>query len=251
MTRWLTPRRLVRALGASTLLLLLALAGGPADAAAAPAPWKAVLVAGDNAEPVFDNAVAAIAGWLAGLGVKPGDIHRFSASPPAHDPSVEPASARRVLQAIADLAARPGQRCLIFLTSHGKRDDGLYLAYRGEFLTPAELARALALGCAAAPSVVIVSSCYSGAFSEGAMQAATRIILTAARADRPSFGCAAGRTYTVFDECLLATLAHQRSWRATYRRNLLCVRRREKSLAVLPSRPQAFFGSAVRALAVR
>ncbi|HLY46293.1 MAG TPA: C13 family peptidase [Stellaceae bacterium] len=248
MTRSPAPRRLAQAL--ATGALLLSLAGGPAGAAA-PAPWKAVLVAGDNAEPVFDNAVAAVALWLAGRGVKPGDIHRFSASPPARDPSIEPASGRRVLQAIADLAARPGERCLIFMTSHGKRDEGLWLAYRGEFLTPAELARALALGCAAAPSVVIVSSCYSGAFSEGAMQAANRIILTAARADRPSFGCAAGYTYTVFDECLLATLAHQRSWRATYRRNLRCVQRREKSLAVLPSRPQAFFGAAVRTLTLR
>jgi Peptidase C13 family len=214
------------------------------------AEWKVVLVAGDNAEPVFDNAVGAVARWLAERGVRPAEIHRLSASPRTRDPTVEPASARRILQRIADLAAQPGQRCLVYLTSHGERGAGVWLAYRSEFLTPAELARALSLGCAAAPTVVIISSCYSGAFSSGPMRAPNRIILTAARADRPSFGCQANRTYTVFDECLLATLPRAPTWRATYDRNAACVHRHEKWLNVLPSRPQAFFGAAVRNLAI-
>jgi peptidase C13-like protein len=234
-------------------LLALLLPGFVRAAAAAPArgDWKAVLVAGDNAQPVFDNAVTAITRWLLQRGVPAANIHRLSASPRADEPTVEPATARRVLQGVAGLAARPGERCFVFITSHGQRDEGVFLAYRAEFLTPAELAQALALGCGAVPSVTIVSSCYSGAFSAAPMQAPNRIVLTAARADRPSFGCQADRTYTVFDECLLASLPHAATWRATFTVNTGCVGRREKWLNVLPSQPQAFFGTKVRDLPVR
>jgi len=213
--------------------------------------WQVVLVAGDNAQPVFDNAVDALAGWLVERGVPSSDIHRLSASPALRDPSVEPASAERVLQRIAALRTRPGAGCLVFITSHGQRGEGIWLAHSGEYLRPAVLAQALSIGCSAAPTVVILSSCYSGAFTAGVMRAENRIILTAARADRPSFGCQANRTYTVFDECLLAALPRAPTWRAVYAHSLRCVQAREKQLQVLPSQPQASFGAAVRDLAIR
>jgi hypothetical protein len=220
-------------------------------AAAAASPWQAVLVAGDNAQPVFDNAVDALAHWLADRGEESFDIHRLSASPAPHDASVEPASAERVLQRIAALRVRPSAGCLVFITSHGQRDEGIWLAYSGEYLRPAVLAQALSIGCSAVPTVVILSSCYSGAFSVGVMRADNRIILTAARADRPSFGCQADRTFTVFDECLLAALPRAPTWRAVYALSFACVRNRERRLQLLPSQPQASFGAAVRDLAVR
>jgi len=111
------------------------------------------------------------------------------------------------------------------------------------------LARALSVGCRKAPTVVIISACYSGAFT--AMRAPNRIILTAARPDRPSFGCQADRTYTVFDECLLGALPQAATWRGVRDDTLGCVRLRERELGVLPSQPQAFFGKAVRKLMVR
>jgi hypothetical protein len=209
-----------------------------------------VLVAGDNAQPVFDNAVNALAHWLAGQGVAIADIHRLSASPGPTDPTVEPASAPRILQRIASLRVRPGEGCLVFITSHGNRGEGIWLGYGGEHLTPASLASALSAGCGAAPTVVIVSSCYSGTFAAGPMRAENRIILSAARADRPSFGCQADRTYTVFDECLLSALPRSPNWRAVYAASLRCVQTREKQLSVLASQPQASFGAAVRDLAV-
>jgi hypothetical protein len=221
----------------------------------AASPWQAVLVAGDDAQPVFDNAVDAFARWLGAGGVPISDIHRLSASPAPRDSSVdrgvEPASAERITQRIASLRARPGAGCLIFITSHGQEGRGIWLAYSEEFLEPASLARALSIGCAGVPSVVIVSSCYSGAFTQGAMRAENRVILSAARADRPSFGCQADRTYTVFDECLLAALPRAPTWRAVYAASLGCVRARERQLHVLASQPQAWFGAAVRDLAVR
>jgi hypothetical protein len=74
--------------------------------------------------------------------------------------------------------------------------------------------------------------------------------MTAARADRPSFGCQADRTYTVFDECLLAALPRARLWRGVFDLSRACVRQRERQMGVLPSEPRHFFGNKVRDLAV-
>ena len=240
------PRQIVRF--CTVALLLLSPAAGVAAPAEA-AGWQAVLVAGDNAEPVFDNAVAAVGRWLFARGVAAGDIHRLSANAPPGDPGVEPATARNILDRIASLRPGRGQQCLVFITSHGRQNEGIWLAYSGEFLEPGALARALSAGCGEVPTVAILSSCYSGSFT--AMRAPNRVIITAARADRPSFGCQADRTYTVFDECLLAALPRSATWRAAYHAEAGCVRRRERQLQVLPSQPQAFFGKAVRNLSIR
>ena len=113
-----------------------------------------------------------------------------------------------------------------------------------------ELAAALAQGCAAVPTVVVVSGCYTGGFAAGRMAKPNRIILTAARRDRPSFGCQAGRTYTFFDQCLLAALPHAANWQASFRRTKGCVSRQEHALGERPSQPQAYFGRAVADLSV-
>ena len=237
------PRLFIRL---SCLLLLFgAVFALPAHAAR----WQAVLVAGDNAEPVFDNAMEAMARWLVGIGVTQSDIYRLSASARPFGSTSEPASARLVLGRVAALRPERGDGCFVFITSHGQRHQGVWLAAAGEFLEPAALSRALSAGCGSAPTVVIVSACYSGSFT--AMRSPNRIIMTAARPDRPSFGCQADRTYTVFDECLLSVMPQAATWRGVYDANLACVRQRERELGVLPSQPQGFFGKRVRQLPVR
>src|SRR5437763_2780015 len=249
-TRNRPPMPLRLALFLCAALLLIVLAAGGQGAVPAGGYWQAVLAAGDRAEPVFDNAVAALSSWLTSRGVLPGDIHRLSASPARAELPAEPASAQQLLRRIASLPARPGDRCLIFVTSHGEHGEGLVLAYAEEFLTPAALANALSGGCANLPTVVIASGCYSGSFAAAPMLAPNRIILTAARADRPSFGCQADRTYTVFDECLLAALPRARLWRGVFDIAVGCVRQREAAMRVLPSQPQHFYGERVRDLPV-
>src|SRR5216683_2225421 len=83
--------------------------------------WQAVLVAGDDAQPVFDNAVDSLAQWLGTAGVPISDIHRLGASRAPRDPGIEPASAARIVQRIASLQPQPGAGCLIFITSHGQQ----------------------------------------------------------------------------------------------------------------------------------
>jgi hypothetical protein len=213
--------------------------------------WHVVLVAGDTAQPVFDNAVKAVDMWLVEHGVAPADIHRLAASARQRDPVTEPATLDRVLGRIAALRPRPGDGCFVYITSHGAHGLGVYLSRRDQMLQPTALARALAAGCGAVPTVVVISSCYSGSFARGAMAAPNRIVLTAARADRPSFGCAADRTYTDYDACLLGALPHATSWRDVFGETRDCVERREHQDDDLPSHPQAAFGAAVRDLASR
>lgn len=236
-----------------SMLLLGALGwlgAAPAGAAGGSGTWQVVLAAGDDAEPVFDNATHEMNRRLAAAGVPAGNIHRLSASAAELATGAEPATAEVLLRRIADLPARPGDQCLIFLTSHGERGSGLWLARSNRALTPDELARALSRGCAAVPTVVIVSACYSGSFATGKMARSNRIILAAARGDRPSFGCQAHRTYNFFDECLLGVLPQAATWRSVSDGTDRCVGRMEHALGAQPSEPQAYFGATVAALKV-
>jgi Peptidase C13 family len=236
---------------APACILVLSLVAGYGALAAPPVgSWQVVLAAGDDAEPVFDDAARALARRLAASGVPAANTHRLSASPAEVRRGVEPATAENLLRRIADLPARPGDGCLIFITSHGEHDAGLWLARSHRALHSEELARALSRGCAMAPTVVVVSGCYTGGFAAGAMAAPNRIILTAARRDRPSFGCQVERTYTVFDQCLLGALPHSANWQGVFAATSRCVSRQEHLLGELPSEPQAYFGSAVADMGV-
>lgn len=236
--------------GVIALCVLVGQGAALAGTATPAGSWQVVLAAGDDAEPVFDNATRAVQQRLAAAGVSASNIHRLSASAAEFGGSVEPASEHLLLQRIAELPARPGDRCLIFLTSHGERGAGLWLARSETALHPDDLARALARGCAAVPTVVVVSGCYTGGFVAGEMAKRNRVILTAARADRPSFGCQVRRTYNFFDECVLGALPKSATWRAVFDGANRCVHHMEQALGMRPSEPQAYFGAAVADLKV-
>jgi hypothetical protein len=73
--------------------------------------------------------------------------------------------------------------------------------------------------------------------------------LTAAAADRTSFGCGADDDYTYYDQCFLQQLDAARTWRQVAAGTKSCVEALERRLGVrLESRPQAFFGAAVAEL---
>jgi peptidase C13-like protein len=244
--------RLVARLPSAVLIFCLLMdQAAPGAATTNPAAkWQVVLAAGDDAEPVFDNATRTLSQRLAAAGVPATNIRRLSASAAELGAGVEPALASVLLQRIAALPARPGDRCLIFLTSHGARGAGLWLARSNTTLSPDELAQALSRGCAAVPTVVVISACYSGAFAAGKMAKPNRIVLTAARNDRPSFGCQVHRVYNFFDECLLGALPKSATWRAVFDGSKACVRHMEHALGERPSEPQAYFGATVANLNV-
>ena len=215
------------------------------QAASGSAPYVAVLIAGDGRLPVFDNAVNALNGRLLSRAlVVPGEVVRLSAT----QDGARAASLGHVLDAVGAMRPTPGQACLVFATSHGVPSSGVSLSMTGEVLSPAALDHALLRGCGSAPTVVVVSACFSGSFAAPPMDRANRTILTAARADRTSFGCGAGRTYTVYDSCLLDAMARADTWQAVHATVRACVAAEERRERVTPSLPQAAFGPAARDL---
>jgi hypothetical protein len=225
------------------LLLSLAACAATPDRSAASPRWHAVLVAGDDSLPVWDNATERMAALLGPDAV----IRRFS----DRGRGAEPADPGGVLRAIAGLRPGPGEGCLVFMTMHGAPGRGLIFAPAGLDLPPALLDRALAAGCGEAPTVAILSGCYTGLYAAAPVARPNRVILTAARPDRPSFGCGAGEVLTVYDECLLRAAGEVPLWRKIASVTGACVSRREQALRVQPSEPQAAFGDRVSDLSLR
>lgn len=232
--------------------------GVPAQSGAAPPGPKTVLVAGDDGLPVFNDAIAGLRDRLLAHGaVRRADIRLISALPDSIPASGGlPASGAglatldHVLGAIAAMRPRAGQGCLVFATSHGGKHQGLWLAASQQFLTPRMLDLALQRGCGTAPTVVVISACFSGIFAQPPMARANRVVLTAARPDRTSFGCGAGRDFTVYDACLLAALDAGGTWKDAYGSARLCVAEEERREGAFPSEPQAWFGPGVADLAL-
>jgi hypothetical protein len=110
----------------------------------------------------------------------------------------------RALRGIGRVMDPQEDLLLLFLTLHGSEDHHLVVQMPPLPLDPIDpewLSRTLdrsGLG----PQLVIVSACYSGGFLP-ALEAASRVVMTAARADRPSFGCGPDSEVTYFGRALL------------------------------------------------
>jgi hypothetical protein len=102
--------------------------------------------------------------------------------------------------------------------------------------------------CADVPSVIIVSACYSGVFIP-ALATDSRMIFTAARPDRPSFGCGADFTYTYFDQCVLEMFPNAQTFPELATEVQACVAAREElEGAAPPSEPQLYVGGRAASL---
>jgi hypothetical protein len=199
--------------------------------------WRAVLVAGDNSSPAFDNGIDTLRDRFAALGLR--NITALSASQAR---AAGLASTRNVERAIG---AGGGEACLVYMTSHGD-ESGFFLKADRRTLSPAALDQALSAGCGERPTVLVVSACHSGTFINDRMRRPNRIIFVAAAADRTSFGCGADNDYTYYDQCFLQQLDSASTWRALAEATRGCVQALERRLGMRrESRPQVFVGAAV------
>ncbi len=94
---------------------------------------------------------------------------------------------------------------LVYLTSHGSQDHK-FLLQLGNLpltqITPKELDSALSQS-GIKHQIIIISACYSGGFIEP-LRNEHRLIITAARKDRTSFGCGADSDITWFGKAFWA-----------------------------------------------
>lgn len=211
----------------------------------APKIWKAVFMTGDDSIPAFDNArIAATEKWRSdGLSA----VSQLSMDPEKVTKSVTASSAKGLDQALRKLAVKPGEGCMIWLTSHGN-EEGLYMRDQ-DVLSPETLGEILTRRCGDNPTVLIVSACHSGVFLS--LAAPNRMILTAARKDRKSFGCSIKYEYTFFDECLLRYYGKSKTFEGLFIRANICIKNREKEEdASPPSLPQVAVGSQMKRLEI-
>jgi hypothetical protein len=217
----------------------------------APAPeitWKAVLMTGDNEIDAFDNARKALKNEFVQMGVAPGNIRELSMSPAEQQRGALPSSAETLQSALLSLSVGNTDGCLIHMTSHGTRQG--FAMKDQQLLTPARLNSILDLGCGDRPTIVLVSACYSGTFVGPAMQKPNRIILTAAREDRTSFGCSPENEFTYWDGCLIDSLPQAETWLSLHRLLQRCIQAKESRGRFTPSLPQAFLADPVSDLKI-
>jgi hypothetical protein len=149
-----------------------------------------------------------------------------------------------VLRAIGE-SARPEDKVVLLFTSHGLEELLAVQAESGriEAIRPRELQQWLG-PLRGKPTLLLLSACYSGSFLP-MLRGPSRIVLTASSADRQSFGCKPDSRNTFFIEELF-------SQREVVSRSLVdlvdearvAIDRRERSLRLLPSQPQADWGGA-------
>jgi hypothetical protein len=202
--------------------------------------WHALFLAGDDSIENFDNGRRDLTALFDQIGTMD-DVQLTSSRRVARSEGIALADADGIDQAFAQFGASKGQGCLIHLTSHGS-EEGLYLS-RTDTMEPAELERFVDRACDKYPTVILISACYSGVLLTDELEGPNRIILTAARDDRPSFGCSSDTRYTYWDACLLDTIRDGALWREVYDGVLTCVRRKERQIGAEASEPQAFFGA--------
>jgi hypothetical protein len=95
--------------------------------------------------------------------------------------------------------------------------------------------------------VIIISACYAGGFLQPLSDPQT-IVITAAAADRTSFGCSNDRDLTYFGEAFYRdALPVAGSLRAAFETAKAAIAARERREHVTPSNPQAYFGKDMEA----
>ena len=139
------------------------------------------------------------------------------------------------------------ERDVLFLaiSSHGAQDPAIAVSNADlplDDLTDEDLAEALR-DSGIKWRVIIISACYAGGFIESLKDPRT-IVITAAAADRTSFGCSNDNDLTYFGEAFYRdALPDARSLRDAFDKAKAAIGIRERRERVEASKPQAFFGA--------
>ena len=138
----------------------------------------------------------------------------------------------------------------LILTSHGSRDGLAVVAGRRvETLKPSNLSEMLSR-TGVRNKVVVISACYSGVFIRRLADANT-LVITAADANHPSFGCEDKAKWTYFGDAFFnSALRRADNLKDAFVRARSLVLRRELREGFEPSHPQMAGGGKVEPLLV-
>jgi hypothetical protein len=239
------------AAGLARLLSILALIFGTSAQAATPfQDWAAVVVAGDwhahsgGPSEAFDNARRDVSRELQRMGFDPANIRQFSVRPERYkDPAPLKSASKEIYDSLVDLTAKAQGGCLVYFSSHGAPNG---VVVDQSILPPGLLGAMLDRTCGQRPTIVVISACFSGVFVPD-LAGPNRMVMTAARRDRTSFGCGEADKYPYFDDCFLQVSPHAKDFPALATQVQSCVAAREvKEGMKPPSEPQVFIGPQLR-----
>lgn len=233
--------------------LLLGLAQPAAAAANSESPfqnWAAVVIAGDwhahsgGPSEAFDNARRDVSAALEHAGFEPSHLRQFSVRPERYkDTRPEKSEAQAIFDGLEDVAGKAPGGCLFYMSSHGSPEGAVLDT---TILTPGVLDSMLDRACGTKPTVVVISACFSGVYVPQ-LARSNRMILTAARPDRASFGCGEEDKYPYFDDCFLQSIRAAHDFPTLARRTQACVAKKEADTGSKPpSEPQLFIGGALK-----
>ena len=154
---------------------------------------------------------------------------------------------KAVLTALGKQIDRDEDILFLFMTSHGVPRSGLAVRFNGKEMGdigPRQLAGALA-AAGIKNRVVLVSGCFSGQFVPS-LANADSLVMTAAAANRTSFGCTAEAEWTYFGKgYFLEALPKQKRFISAFydAQNVVAVR--EVYDRLTPSEPQISIGARI------
>jgi hypothetical protein len=244
---------MIRALARAAVLAFCGLlVAAPAWPAGAYTGWAVVVAAGDDQSAhddtptqAFDNARRDVAAGLIRRGFSTREMAQFSLHPDRYPADgAAKTSFAAIRGRLGELARAAPDGCLFYLTSHGS-PDGVVI---DDVITPpGAVAAMIRRSCGDRPTAVIISACFSGVFLP-ALAGPNRLVMTAARRDRSSFGCGEDDRYPVFDMCVIQTLPGAADFIDLAARTRHCVEREEDLQNFRPrSHPQFFIGGRFRA----
>jgi hypothetical protein len=158
-----------------------------------------------------------------------------------------PANLDAALQLIGGLMNKDEDVLFLFLTSHGRKNlvSVEMPGFTFDDLTPAGLKGTLDRS-GIRNRVVVVSACHSGSFVP-ALADPTTLVITAAHADRTSFGCEDRREWTYFGDAFFnRALRRERSFERAFDRAKRMIGRWEEREKLTRSLPQMAGGEALR-----
>lgn len=205
--------------------------------------WAAAIIAADwragDGQPIqaFDNAQRDLTSGFLAAGFKRENMVDLTLRP---DVDI-PVGVGDAIATVAEVTARATDGCLLYFTSHGSPE---FIVFGPDAeLDPTTMASLVRRWCGARPTVVVISACFSGIFADG-LEAPNRMIVTAARRDRTSFGCSQEATYPYFDGCVIESLPTATDFIALAQAARTCVARREEAEGLTPpSQPQIRIGA--------
>lgn len=207
--------------------------------------------AGFGPEAVFKREVLAVQRLFdERFGTRGRSVALINHASTLHDvPMATLSNLQRTLQHVGSTMNRERDVLFLFLTSHGQ--EGVFAVVmprlRLRHLTPGQLRRALD-GSGIRNRVIVISACHSGSFIPPLADAHT-LVITAARADRTSFGCDDRRRWTYFGDAYFnRALRQETSFLGVFRRARMMIRLWETADKLTPSLPQTAGGQALEPL---